>query len=340
MPQQEDENQKIKKRLNKALSRWWGRKRAIRSIIANATNAQKQEILRDADLVNRLSGKLSRFDMRAVLNNLNASIYDKVKVMHSWEGRHLPEIMNLIEKATDSEKRQIANNTAILSHMMTSYREDYQSQVVKHLNLLAAESFTNNPNNDEIGFTSLMVFFQDKIVISKEVNIVPAGTFVHDQTGFEVLKARFIAAMTYYLSDKYKLKIESADTQKPVGEYPIIVKLTHNPAAYYRMILHGGAHGRGHVRKLRGNIYECGQREETSVPDVYLAHEGAHLILGADDEYADVRFPGRPVYTDHSLMGDFYAEGISEAQIKGRHFNFLVPLLKRKFPNQTIRIVK
>lgn len=64
---------------------------------------------------------------------------------------------------------------------VASYREDYQLEVIKHLDLLAAESFTNNPNNDKIGFTSLMVLFQDKLVIGKEVNFVPAGTFMHDK---------------------------------------------------------------------------------------------------------------------------------------------------------------
>ena len=171
---------------------------------------------------------------------------------------------------------------------------------------------------------------------------MPAATFVDDKIGFEVLKTRFIAAVTNHLSEKYKLKIESAHEEQDAqasGEYPIIVKLAHNPAADYRVLLHGGTHGRGHVMKLRGHIYECGQEEEgeTSVPDVYLAHEAAHLILGANDEYAIG--PGIEVYQDNSLMGHFYVEGIKEAEIKARHFQFLVPLLKGWFPDRTIRVV-
>jgi hypothetical protein len=148
--------------------------------------------------------------------------------------------------------------------------------------------------------------------------------------------------VTYYLSDKYKLKIESHEEQNAPasGEYPIIVKLTHNPAAYYRLFLHGETHGRSHVMQWRGHIYECGQEEEGEkwVPDVYLAHEAAHLILGANDEYAIG--PGILVYKDNSLMGNFYLEGIKEAEIKARHFEFLLPLLKRWFPDRTnLRII-
>lgn len=341
MPQ--DKSSSIKEQLDIAMARWWARKRAIRSIIANATDAQKQEVLEDRELLARLDDKFRRNEMRTVLDSLNASIYDKIKVMHRWEGRYLPEIMILLERASEAQKRRIANNTTILSHIMTSYREDYQLQVVKHLNLLAAERFTNYPNYDVISFTSLMVLFQDRLVISKEVNFVPAGTFVHDKVGFEVLKTRFITAVTYHLSNKFKLKIESThqeqDTPADRHQYPIIVKLAHHPAADYRLILHGGTHGRGHLMRLRGHIYELGQEKEGEkwVPDVYLAHEAAHLILGANDEYAIE--PGTLVYKDNSLMGNFYLEGIKEAQIKARHFQFLLPLLKRWFPNRTIRVV-
>ncbi|MGB0385895.1 MAG: hypothetical protein ACPGWR_13835 [Ardenticatenaceae bacterium] len=157
-----------------------------------------------------------------------------------------------------------------------------------------------------------------------------------------MLKTRFIAAVTNYLSDKYKLKIESAHQKQDApadGQYPIIVKLAHNPAADYRLILHGGTHGRSHVMKLRGHIYELGQEEEGEkwVPDVYLAHEAAHLILGENDEYAIGH--GILVYKDNSLMGHFYVEGIKKAEIKARHFQFLVPLLKGWFPDRTIKVV-
>ena len=49
---------------------------------------------------------------------------------------------------------------------------------------------------------------------------------------------------------------------------------------------------------------------------------------------------GRAVYQDHSLMGNFYHEGFEKAEIKARHFQFLVPLLSDWFPDSTISIIK
>ncbi|MGB0385894.1 MAG: hypothetical protein ACPGWR_13830 [Ardenticatenaceae bacterium] len=111
-----DKRRNIKEELNKAMARWWGRKGAIKSIIAKATDAQKQEILEDAALLARLDSKLRRDEMRTALNDLNASIYHKIQVMHRWEGRYLPircraEIMSLLESASEAQKRRIANNT-------------------------------------------------------------------------------------------------------------------------------------------------------------------------------------------------------------------------------------
>ena len=131
----------IKEELNKAIARWWGRKRAINSIIAKASDAQKKESLEDAELLARLDNKLRRDEMRTILNNMGASIYDKIQVMHKWGGRYLPEMMSDLESASKTEKRKIANNTAILSHIMTSYREDYQLEVIKHLNFFIAINF-------------------------------------------------------------------------------------------------------------------------------------------------------------------------------------------------------
>lgn len=48
------------------------------------------------------------------------------------------------------------------------------------------------------------------------------------------------------------------------------------------------------------------------------AHEIGHL-LGLKDEYADPASPHRKVYTDNSLMGNYYTEGIKTASLKKRH---------------------
>lgn len=326
------------------MSRWWRRSTAIKSIIAEATPHEKQEILADADLVERLKSKLSHSDMPKVFSLLNAPLREHLEILLKWGG-YAAAVVSLISQASSLEKEEIANHAGLMIHIMTTFRDDYKQQVVSQLNLLATEMFTNNPNNGSIGFTSLMVLSQDKLTIEKVVNFRAAGTFMYDQAGFERLKERFIAAVSTYLSGKFAVRIESlGDTEQDApadGEYPIIVRLGHNLDANYLLYLHGGIHGRGGVTKLRGHIYELGEEQEgeTRVPDIYLAHEGAHLILGADDEYDYTWLPQTNIYQDNSLMGNFYQEGIALAKIKKRHFQFLVPLLSRWFPERTISII-
>lgn len=325
------------------MSRWLWRTAAIKSIIAEASLAEKQEIRADADLMARLDSKLRHDDMLTVFNNLNVPLVDKLNMMLGWTG-YAQEVVSLIEKADEAEKEEITNHTVILSDIMTRFRSDIKQQVVRHLNLQVAQMFTNFPNDGKVGLTSLMVLSQDLLTISKDVNFVAADSFVHDQSGFEALKNRLIAAVTNYLSGKFKLKISSTHDEQgheADREYPIMVKLVHNPSANYLLFLHGGVHGEGYVKKLQGHIYELGQKEgnENIVPSVYLAHEGAHLILGANDEYAGVWPPVTDVYQDHSLMGNFYREGLEQAEIKKRHYQFLVPLLAPWFPDRIISII-
>ena len=153
--------------------------------------------------------------------------------------------------------------------------------------------------------------------------------------------ARIIAAIASYLTGKFKLKIQSVGApQEGDGVYPINVRVIDDSSASYPLRLQGGAHGRSAVDEDGGDIYELGQGTETSVPNVVLAHESAHMILGASDEYANASVAGRVVRTDHSLLGNFYTEGIASAEIKARHFQFLVRQVSAWFPGRTISIVK
>jgi hypothetical protein len=64
------------------------------------------------------------------------------------------------------------------------------------------------------------------------------------------------------------------------------------------------------------------------------------MILGASDEYANAKVAGRVIHTDHSLMGNYYSEGIAAAEIKARHFGFLVKEVSQYFPGRAISIIK
>lgn len=64
------------------------------------------------------------------------------------------------------------------------------------------------------------------------------------------------------------------------------------------------------------------------------AHEFGHM-LGQVDEYYDPTSPNRVVYTDNSIMGNYYVEGMDTASAKPRHFvdfaNWLSDLLGTEF---------
>lgn len=332
-------NAPLKQRLNAAMDGWGTDEATIMSLTAGASKADKQAVLKDTALVSRLADELSRDEMLQVLNNLNAPLPDKLNAAMDGWGTDEEAIFKLTKNATEAEKRAVGENTTLMMRLIDELSEADMRVVVDNLDLLAAEAFTNTTDTGN-EYTSLMVLFKDGLTISKDVNFIEQGTFASGK--FEALKARLIAAVTTYMTGKFKLKIESTDgtPKEGDGEYPITVKVNDVSSADYPMNLHGGAHGRSGVNEDEGNIYELGQATETSVPDITLAHESAHMILGASDEYANASISGRVVHTDNSLLGNFYKEGIAKAEIKARHFQFLVKIVKGWFPDRNISIVK
>jgi hypothetical protein len=213
------------------------------------------------------------------------------------------------------------------------------SGAIDALALVAPQSFTNTTDTGN-AYTSTMALFPNGLIVSKEVHFIQAETF--GPGDFDALKGRVVSAVTSFLSGKYKLKIQSASghPEPGDGEYSITVQVVDNSAASYPLTLHGGASGRSGVTQSGGDIYERGQGSETSVPDITLGHESAHMILGASDEYANASVPGRVITNDHSLMGNFYTQGIAEAEIKARHFQFLVTTIQGRFPGRTVSIIR
>jgi hypothetical protein len=63
-------------------------------------------------------------------------------------------------------------------------------------------------------------------------------------------------------------------------------------------------------------------------PEVTHAHELSHQ-MGLLDEYEDVSVKDRKVYTDHSIMGDYYTEGQQEAEAKPRHGERLAKMIAK-----------
>src|SRR6185437_12112922 len=101
------------------------------------------------------------------------------------------------------------------------------SQAIDARALVAPQSSTNTTDTGN-AYTSTMALFPNGLIVSKDVHFIQTGTFGAGK--FEALKARVVAAVTTYLSGKYKLKIESASgTPQPGdGTYPITVQVVDN----------------------------------------------------------------------------------------------------------------
>ena len=191
-------------------------------------------------------------------------------------------------------------------------------------------------------FRTPVRLFQSGVMIAKDVRFLKRGNF-HSNDDFITFKNRIMEAVRTRLTNRFKLKIETPGGQAQAGdgEYPIRVRFIENPSAPYRMRLFGQRHGRAGVTPTRGSFYELGIQGETQESETTIAHESAHVLLGAHDEYADAQAPAsRQVFTDHSLMGNYPSEGEAQAELKPRHFGALVRLVSGWFPGRTITIIQ
>ncbi len=255
------------------------------------------------------------------------------------EGTSEERLVGIIRNSPTPELAPVLADAPMMTWMRSELSSRTMTTVENMLKGLLGTTGVTNTTDTGNQYEAVIALWRNGMVVNKHVKFISKGTFAAG--AFDALKARLIAAVTTWLSGKYKVRIASVGAPQPGdGDYPITVSCTDDPSADYPMNLHGGAHGRSGVDQSEGNIFELGQASETSVPDITLAHEAAHMMLGASDEYANASVPGRVITTDHSLMGDFYAQGIAAAEIKARHFQFLVKQVAAWFPGRTITIVK
>jgi hypothetical protein len=215
-------------------------------------------------------------------------------------------------------------------------------RVVTAIRNVQVRSGTQVDTDEGVTMRTPVTLFKSGVAISKDVRFVRAGRF-RSKDDFERLKNRIIDSVRTNLTNRFRLKIETpggGPPQQGDGEYTIRVNFIENPSAAYRMTLYGQRHGRMGMGATSGTVFELGQPGDTEPPEIALAHEGGHVLLGAHDEYADASYPARQVFTDHSLMGNFPTEGMAQAELKSRHFGALVRLVGGWFPGRTVSIIK
>jgi hypothetical protein len=273
----------------------------------------------------------------AIQRDLNSDISDSL-ILEDWS-----RAVNLLNQLNDVDlNAQVRQQSPEwLLRLQRSARQARLTRVVQAIQNVQIRTGIQVDNFEGTTFRTPVTLFQSGVIISKDIQFVKRGRF-RSNNDFEMLKNRIINSVRTYLTNRFKLKIETPGgaPQPGDGEYSIRVQFIDNPSASYRMLLFGQRHGRSGVLPNQGSIYELGMPGETHETDTTLAHESAHILLGAHDEYADAEFPARPVFTDHSLMGNYPSEGSDQAELKPRHFGALVQLVNRWFPGRNVSIIQ
>ena len=176
-----------------------------------------------------------------------------------------------------------------------------------------------------------------RITVNLGVNWVKKGTWADDAAFWKWVRSVKTAAYSY-LDNKFKVVCTPADTSGGLKtvELPIDF-IIYDDSSGYKIEGYGGSPGGdSFCASAGGQFYEYtgGALEE---PITY-AHEFGHALLGASDEYANPKVPGRVLTNDHSIMANYYTQGKTQAAFKARHFQHIVTEVAKAFAGFTCKI--
>ncbi|TDE96075.1 hypothetical protein EXU48_07515 [Occultella glacieicola] len=173
------------------------------------------------------------------------------------------------------------------------------------------------------------------IEISLGINWVRQGTWASD-AAYEAFIRRVKTAAYSYLDNKFK--VVCTPNSPAAGSAPIELPITfilYNYATGYTIDAHGGTPGAGSAMATAGGHVHEFRADGTAEVDITYAHEFGHAVLGASDEYANPAVPGRVLTNDHSIMANYYSQGIPQAKFKARHFQHIVTEVAKAFAGYT-----
>jgi hypothetical protein len=311
----------------------------IRSVITGTANQAEKDALKTTPWRDWFVGVCTNVTMAEAAYDLQFDLGTKLDWMIE-EGTDGELAAWVIRRTPAADLAPVAANEALMKRLADELGDDDFAPVEKMIRHgLLSEALVTNTTDTGNAYKAWVSLYRSGVRISKRVKFVERDTFAAG--GFAAFKGRMIAAVTSFLSNKYKLKIESpGGAREGDGEYPITVHILDDPSGSFPVELHGGVHGDAYMTEDGGHLYELGSATETQEQDITMAHESSHMILGASDEYANAKVPARTLHTDHSLMGNYYTEGIAAAEIKARHFGFLVTEVSQYFPGRAISIIR
>lgn len=175
-----------------------------------------------------------------------------------------------------------------------------------------------------------------RVQIQLGINWVKQGTWT-DDAALQTFIRSAKTAVYGYVDNKFKIictpDASDAGTAKP--KTLTIDFLLYDIDTGYQIECFGNQHGRSAMTQAGGKLYELGQTTETTLPPITVAHEFGHCLLGASDEYANAAVPGRTLTNDHSIMANYYTQGVAQAEFKVRHFDHILKTVAAQYPGYT-----
>lgn len=186
-------------------------------------------------------------------------------------------------------------------------------------------------------YTQQLEVLPNKVQIQLAIEWGKQGTWASDEA-FQQFIGQCKTTVYGYLDNKFKI----VGTPKPgsgaqAWERPIDFLLYDYTG--YKIDVFGGTKGGCSMSQSGGKIYE--QTVAGAPQDlVTVAHEFGHALLGQSDEYANPAVPDRVISNDHSIMGNYKAQGRAQAEFKVRHFQHILAAVAPQFPNHTCTLAK
>lgn len=122
------------KQLRDALGGWLGadEERAMR-IVRNASDAEKERILADEELVGKLQNSLGRERAMTALRTLDAPLPERLRTAMDGWGADGAAIASAVENASDAERRTVAEDAALVNRLHSELSQETFNPVADSL---------------------------------------------------------------------------------------------------------------------------------------------------------------------------------------------------------------
>jgi ABC-type phosphate/phosphonate transport system substrate-binding protein len=131
---QDNHSGNIIDQLRKALDGWGSDSSRVLQLLRRASPSERQQILADSALMDKLRSKLGRSEMLQALDALQAPLKDKLNAAMKGWGCDAEAIKALTKGASDTDKQAVLNDTALVSRLPSELSRADMLAVLGNLN--------------------------------------------------------------------------------------------------------------------------------------------------------------------------------------------------------------